>query len=442
LEAPLAPLLPPVRRGIDAIAARRFAEAVSRGLGHLAIRVEFWDGTVAGDLGEGAIVIRLNSPRALDRLVGALPDRAFGRAFSEGLIDIDPLEGFLEATTLLASSSTAHALGAALEVIRCAVALGARPDVHPTREVEVRLRGRRHSVRRDADAVRHHYDLPEAFYALFLDQTLTYSCAYFADERDHLESAQQAKHDIVCRKLRLRPGERLLDVGCGWGSLVIHAAERWGVQAVGITLSPRQAEVARRTVLERGLQSKVTILLADYRQNLGNDFDAIASIGMVEHVGTRRIDDFAAALFRSLRPGGRLLLHGITRPQASAARPGPFIDRFVFPDGELQPISWREGRMEAAGFELRDTESLREHYALTVERWLERLRARWDEAVALVGEERTRVWLLYLAGSVVGFRLGAMSIYQSLLVRPAGRGRSGMPLRRSDWYPPDPEPRD
>lgn len=418
-------------------AASRFALTIRRLLGSPHLRIELWDGTVSGDGGDDAVVMRFRSARALDRLLGAMPERGFGRAYTEGLIEIEPLEEFLAAFAVVPHR---RILSAAPGLLRAVLALGGRPDLRPTPEVEVNLHGRRHSPARDAAAIQHHYDLPEAFYALWLDSTLTYSCAYFDTPTDDLDTAQRAKLDLVCQKLRLRRGERVLDVGCGWGSFAIHAAANHGVEVVGITLSPRQVDVARRRVQEHGLEGRVTIALADYREPLSETFDAIASIGMVEHVGRRRMREFGDSLRRALRPGGRLLLHGITIPEGAGWNRGSFTDAFVFPDGELEGISSRDAEIAQCGFELRDVECLREHYALTLERWVAALRARWDEAIALVGEERARVWLLYMTGAMVSFRLGTASIYQSLFVRPFPGGDSGLPLRRADWYQARSEP--
>ncbi len=392
-------------------------------------RMEMWDGTAVGDSTSPLFILHMNSRKALDRLIGDLPERAFGRAYVEGSLEIENLHAFLEHVTNLSMVRVARVLP---RLATTALALGARPDPR-TLPVEARLRGRLHSRGRDQDAIRHHYDQPPEFYRLFLGRTLTYSCAYFATPDTDLDTAQEAKLDLVCRKLRLRPGERLLDIGCGWGSLVLHAAERWGVQAVGITASPRQAEWAARTLRERGLEGRAEVRLADYRDPLEGGFDAVASVGMVEHVGRREMPEYCAAVRRLLRPEGRALIHGITnRPGAGGN--GAFLNSFVFPDGQLQEAGAMVTSLQASGLEVRDVESLREHYALTLRDWVDRLEAGWAEAVRLVGIQRARVWKLYMSGSRLGFEMGAVAVHQVLAVRQGARGESGVPLTRADWY--------
>jgi cyclopropane-fatty-acyl-phospholipid synthase len=311
-------------------------------------------------------------------------------------------------------------------------AIGAPPPPPPE---EIRLRGRLHSPGRDAAAIRHHYDVSNDFYRLVLGPTLTYSCAYWDDDVHDLDGAQEAKYEHICRKLALRPGMRFLDVGCGWGGMVSHAARQHGVQAVGITLSPAQCELARARVRGAGLEDRVEIRLQDYRELRGETFDAISSIGMFEHVGEARLREYSKILFSLLRPEGRLLNHGISRP----AGPSPlsnrgFINRYVFPDGELHEVGRVVSVLQESGFEVRDVESLREHYARTLRCWVANLEERWDEAVTLVGPGRARVWRLYMAGSAVNFEEGRTMIHQVLGVRQGTRGTSGMPATRRGWY--------
>ncbi|MFN2452080.1 MAG: class I SAM-dependent methyltransferase [Candidatus Dormibacteria bacterium] len=410
-------------------AEARLAGVISDLVGHDSWRLELWDGRAVGPRG-GEFTLRLCDRRALDRLLGTLPERGFGRAYVAGLLEIEPLDAFLRALTRVPPKAF---IMAAPRLLRAAVALGARPDWRPVAAAEARLRGRRHSVSRDAEAVRHHYDLPPEFYALWLDPTLTYSCAYYATPGDDLATAQSNKLDLVCRKLRLQPGERLLDIGCGWGSLPIHAAREFGVEAVGITLSPAQAEFAQRRVAEEGLGDRVEIRLADYREPQGT-YDAVASIGMIEHVGRAQLPRFARAVFEALRPRGRALIHGITIPPTIGWSRFSFTNAFVFPDGELEDIGFVDTTLERAGLELRDVESLRGHYARTLEAWAARLEQRYAEAEAIAGPERARVWKLYMTGAAVGFRLGTLSIHQSLLVRPDPDGEINLPATRADWY--------
>ena len=391
--------------------------------------LQMWDGSGTGEPEMPRFVLHLRSRRALDRLVSDLPDRGFGRAYVEGSLDVDGLYAFLAHVNDLAMGRVARLLP---RLVATALALGARPDRRGL-PVEAHLRGRLHSRARDREAIRHHYDQPPEFYRLFLGRTLTYSCAYFATPDTDLDTAQEAKLELVCRKLRLQPGERLLDIGCGWGSLVFHAAEQWGVHAVGITASPRQAEWAAQQLRQRGLEGRAEVRLADYRDPLEGEFDAVASVGMVEHVGRRRMPGYCEAVRRLLRPEGRALIHGITtRPGTQGI--GAFLNSFVFPDGQLQEAGTMVTALQAGGLEVRDVESLREHYALTLRNWVERLEADWDEAVLLVGVQRARVWKLYMSGSQVGFEQGSIAVHQILAVRQGTAGESGIPLTRADWY--------
>jgi cyclopropane-fatty-acyl-phospholipid synthase len=277
--------------------------------------------------------------------------------------------------------------------------------------------------------------VPADFYSLWLDRRMVYSCAYFAAGEDDLDEAQARKLEYLCRKLRLVPGERLLDIGCGWGGLLIHAAQRYGVEAVGVTLSAPQAEEARRRIRAAGFEGRCRVEVADYRELPGADrYDKIVSVGMVEHVGLARLPAYFRQAFRLLRPGGAFLNHGITSAAgASRRRRSPFIQRYVFPDGELVPIAKVLEAAEDSGFETRDVESLREHYVLTLRHWVRRLEARREAARRIVDEATYRVWRLYMAGSAHAFRSGAINVYQSLLVKSAN-GASGMPLTREGWY--------
>ena len=285
-----------------------------------------------------------------------------------------------------------------------------RPPAPPS--AELRPRGKRHTRARDERAVRHHYDVSNDFFALFLDASMTYSCAIFSRGATTLEEAQEAKLELVCSKLGLREGDTVLDVGCGWGSFALHAAGRLGARVVGITLSPAQAELARRRVADAGLGDRVDIRLADYRELDGERFDAIASIGMVEHVGEERIDVYALRLAALLKPGGRLLNHGIARLRHTDPDAGPFSERYVFPDAEPLHLSRILLALERAGFVTEHVEGFAADYAETLRHWAERLDGHLDEAARLAGEERVRVWRLYLRAARNGFLTGFTSVYQ------------------------------
>jgi cyclopropane-fatty-acyl-phospholipid synthase len=409
-----------------------------------AVRVRCWDGSAYGPP-DAPVHVVFRSRRALRRLLWAPNELGFARAYVSGDVDLegDVFPGLAEIDRLadpetgpgiVVDGRTKAALLAA--ALRLGV-LG--PPPRPPAE-EVRLAGRRHTRRRDRAAVRHHYDVGNEFYELVLGPSLTYSCAYFADlptegpDEPALEAAQRAKCDLVARKLALREGMRVLDVGCGWGTFALHAARTYGVRAVGVTLSREQAARARERAAQAGVGDRVEFRVQDYRDVLDGPFDAIASIGMAEHVGRSGLPDYAGHLYSLLAPRGRLLNHAIAR------RPGPpdepsrtsFIERYVFPDGELEPLGVMVGALEDAGFEVRDVESLREHYGLTLRAWVANLEARWEEAVALSSPGRARVWRLYMAGSALAFEANRLGVNQVLAVRPGPRGASGMPRSRRE----------
>src|SRR4051812_9287075 len=403
----------------------------------LPIRLRAWDGSIAGP--EAAPVVTVRSPRALRRLVWAPGELGLARGYVAGELDVDgdlfTTFGALSSAGRLApnASFTGLSLAARLSLVRTAAALRliGPPPPPPPEEVRLRGRGRRHSRGRDAAAISHHYDVGNDFYGLVLGPSMVYSCAVWADEGTGLDAAQEAKLDLVCRKLGLRPGVRLLDVGCGWGSLALHAAQRYGADVVGITLSAAQAERARQRVAAAGLDDRITIRVQDYREVADGPFDAIASIGMAEHVGRAAMGSYVAALHSLLRPGGRLLNHAI----AWSAGPTTWDDdtliaRYVFPDGELLPLAETVGAIEDGGFEVVDVEALRRHYALTLRAWVERLEKHWDQAVALTSEGRARVWRLYMAASALSFEAGKLGVDQVLAVKPGGEPP---PLRRTDW---------
>ena len=389
--------------------------------------LRFWDGSeLPGP--PGAPVIVVNSPRAIARVIHERSELGFGRAFVAGELEV---EGDLGETLKLSERFRGIKVDRKdlLEALRAARRLNALPLREPEPPAaEARLGGRLHSLRRDKQAIEHHYDVSNRFYELVLGPTMVYSCAYFASEDESLDSAQTRKLDVVCRKLNLQPDERLLDVGCGWGSLVIHAATHYGVRAVGVTISPAQAELARARVREAGLEDAIEIRLADYRDTDDGRYDKVASVGMVEHVGTAQLPGYFAHLRELLKPGGLLLNHGIVRPREQKRNPKSFAWRFVFPDGELQTLSRILTEMERAGFEPRDTESLREHYALTLRAWFANQLANQEEATREAGEQRERVWRLHNIGAALGFERGDLSVHQVLAVAP-GAGH-GLPLAR------------
>jgi len=378
----------------------------------------------------------------------------FARAYVSGdvLIDGDLMAG-LSALERIADPELGPGVVINMSTRRALVLAALRlgvvgPPPRPPAE-EAKLGGLRHSRNRDAQAIAHHYDVGNEFYELVLGPSMTYSCAYF--EREHrpvsgaasgtafgLEEAQQAKNDLVARKLGLKPGMRVLDVGCGWGAFVCNAARNYGVEAIGITLSQEQADHARRRAVDEGVADRVEIRVQDYRDVHGGPFDAIASIGMAEHVGRAMLPTYSAELFGLLRPGGRLLNHAISRRPGELGRFSrtSFIDRYVFPDGELQPMAAMVEALEDAGFEVRDVESLREHYALTLRAWVANLEANWDRAVQLTSAGRARVWRLYMAGSALAFEANRIGVNQVLAVRPDARGVSGMPRSRASLLAP------
>ena len=400
---------------------------------NVAIRIETWDGTSVGPA--GAPTVHVRSADALRRLLWAPGELGLGRAYVAGDIDINA--DIFDAVRALRAVGSQFRVGprrfaAIVTAARRAGVLA--PPLAPPAE-EARPKGRRHSIARDAHVVSHHYDVGNDFYRIVLGPSMTYSCARFADPSMALADAQASKHDVVCRKLGLneRPGARLLDVGCGWGSMAIHAATRYGANVVAITVSREQADAARQRVAEAGLADLVDIRLSDYRDMTDDEFDAISSIGMSEHVGRGRIGAYFSDLVSLLAPRGRLLNHAISSAGGSKLGRGSFMGRYVFPDGELIDIGDTVLAMERAGLEVRDVESLREHYATTLRHWVRNLEARWDDAVALVGERRARVWRLYMGASAVGFEDGGLAVHQVLGVARGRDGTSGMPATRDSW---------
>lgn len=398
------------------------------------VRIDFWDGSSLGEENPaGHAVIR--SPRALRYLLWSPGELGLGRAFVAGDMDLDG--DIITLLDELEHSAVSHSMSlrALAAGVSAAVSLRAVGPPPPAPSVEARQTGWRHSLRRDRQAISHHYDVGNEFYGLFLGSSMTYSCARFVDPDMDLDAAQAAKHDLICRKLGLqrRPGMRLLDVGCGWGSLAMHAAQHYDARVVAVSISSEQVELARRRVRDAGLADRVDIRLQDYRELRGETFDAISSVGMFEHVGAARMPEYFAVLYDLLAPTGRLLNHAIASVGGSKLSSRSFVGRYVFPDGELIDIGDSILAMERVGFEVRDVESLREHYARTLVRWVRNLEQNWDQAVRLVGEQRARVWRLYMAASAVGFSDAGISIFQTLAVRNTPEGFSGMEPTRRDF---------
>ncbi len=417
--------------------------------GTLPLRLEAWDGSAVdadpGTVGEGPpVTVLVRSPDALRRILYAPGELGLARAHIAGDIDVegdifallDVRRHLGEASDHVVVGPSLTDLGPMLGTLRRLGALG-RPLPPP--EEEARSRGRLHSRRRDSAAVRHHYDVGNEFYRMVLGPSLTYSCAYWADGVDTLEAAQAAKHELVCRKLALEPEMRVLDIGCGWGSFVIHAAQHHGARALGVTLSPEQAALARRRVTEAGLEDRIEIRVQDYRDLDEEPFPAVASVGMFEHVGSDEARTYARTVAGLVAPGGRLLNHAISRPDPdtrAGVDPRSFIGRYVFPDAALHEVGQVVSTLQSAGLEVRDVESLREHYARTLRAWVDNLQDGWEHAQRLAGPGRARTWRLYMAGSALGFEEDRISVHQVLAVRPHPDGRSDFPATRT-WLASD-----
>ncbi len=391
-------------------------EELERALPERPFGVRFWDDTEVPDTSGDGPLFMLRSPAAVAHCLLAPGQLGLSRAYTTGVLHVDDLDGVIRLLGTWQPPPLGRHRRARLALAAVRACGISRPPRRPA--AELRLRGERHSVSRDARAVRHHYDVSNEFFALFLDRSMTYSCGIFSRGATTLEEAQETKLEMVCTKLGLKEGDRVLDVGCGWGSFAVHAAERHGAEVVGITVSEPQAVLARERAAEAGLSARVDIRVADYRELRGERFDAIASIGMVEHVGEERIDLYARQLADLLRPGGRLLNHGIATLSHSPA--GPFSDRFVFPDA--QPLQlWRVLKeLERAGFRADHIEGFPGDYSETLRHWARRLDERLEEATRLAGPERVRVWRLYLRAARHGFDTGFTSIYQVNCQLPEG----------------------
>jgi cyclopropane-fatty-acyl-phospholipid synthase len=404
------------------------------------VRIRFWDGSELPSV-DGAPdrpVVILRSPRALSHVAWRPGEMGVARAWISGEIDT---EGDIEDVLALRNRFEGLHLGAgelallARTVRRLGALRGGKPPIPQT---EYRKEGGLHSLRRDRRAIAHHYDVSNEFYRLVLGPSMVYSCAYFADADESVDDAQERKLELICRKLRLSEGDHFLDIGCGWGSLVLHAAREHGVRAVGVTISQAQADLARERVRDAGLADRVEIRVADYRELRDGPYDKIASVGMYEHVGRAELGGYFAHVRSLLRPGGLFLNHGISRvapyvkrkPWASDAT---FLSRYVFPDGELSLLGTVVEAAEQAGLEIRDDESLREHYALTLRAWVTNLAAHRERVTEIAGSERERIWRLYMTGAALAFESGEIGVHQTLF---ANHGAPhGLPLVRRGLLP-------
>jgi cyclopropane-fatty-acyl-phospholipid synthase len=399
-------------------ASERLLEEIERVLPERPFSITLWDGSRLASTNGGGPSFHANSPDALAHALRSPGQLGLGRAYVSGALTVDDLDEVLELLDGWEPPPVDRRSQARL-ALAAARAFGVRRPP-PVPQAELRPRGRRHSPERDARSVRHHYDVSNDFFRLMLGESMTYSCALFSQGASTLEEAQEAKLELVCKKLALTPGERVLDIGCGWGSFAMHAAANHGVHVTGITLSEPQATLARRRAEERGLADRVDIRVMDYRELGGEPFDAVASIGMVEHVGSSQIDVYARQVARLVKPGGTVLNHGIARLRVGDPEAGPFSERYVFPDAAPLHLSRIQLALERAGLETRHVEGLRADYAETLRHWAANIDANLDEATRLAGPERIRVWRLYLRAARRGFESGFTSIYQVRCRRPNG----------------------
>ncbi|MBJ7321040.1 MAG: cyclopropane-fatty-acyl-phospholipid synthase [Rhodococcus sp.] len=420
--------------------AHRIAELIEPLVGGpLPVRLHAWDGSVAGDASAPRVLLR--SPNALRRLLWSPGELGAAQAYVTGELDVDGdlaaaldhVWGVVRERRLAAVRPGPASL---LRLAKLAKDLGVfgRPLPPPVSQASVK--GRLHSVLRDRAAISHHYDLSNDFYELVLDSHMAYSSGYWtSDSADYtLDDAQRDKLDLVCRKVGLdkKPGQRFLDVGCGWGSLSLHAAQEYGAQVVGVTISREQKAFIDKRIADRGLQDNVEIRIQDYREIPDGPFDAVASIEMGEHVGEANYPTYTAALHANVKPGGRVLIQQMSRREGDNPGGGAFIESFIAPDMYMRPVGRTVAMIEEAGLEVRDVHALREHYVRTVDVWTERFEARYDDVVAMVGEEVARVWRLYLIGGGMAFRDNRMGVDQILSVRPV-EGSSGMEPVRPVW---------
>ncbi|WP_310526768.1 cyclopropane-fatty-acyl-phospholipid synthase family protein [Nocardioides sp.] len=410
--------------------AQRLAEAARPFIGgDLPVRLRAWDGSLAGP--ENAPLVVLRSPDALRRLLWHPGELGAAQAYVTGELDVADQDGWDLDSALTHAFAVGRerglegvrrSPGAFVNALRTAAGLGAlRPPPRPPAS-QARVKGRLHSAIRDRRAISHHYDLSNEFYSLILDPAMAYSCGYHESAEATLEQAQRAKLDLVCHKLGLEPGVRMLDVGCGWGSLSLHAAEHFGAQVTGVTIAAEQKKFIDARIAERGLGDRVQIRLQDYRDVPERDhFDAVGSLEMGEHVGEANYPTYVEVLRRAVKPGGRVLVQQMSRSGSQGGRHpggGPFIESFIAPDMHMRPVGETVAHLELGGLEVRDVHGLREHYVQTVAGWLARFEANLPRLTELVGEEVVRVWRLYLVGGSMAFRDGRMGVDQILMVRP------------------------
>jgi len=398
--------------------------------------VRLWDGTLWPDATPRATTAVLKHPGALRAMFVGGTEVIIGEAYMNDDYDI---EGNVEDIFDLADAMRLSLAGwrekaaIAPKLLRLPQS---QTDKSRWQRNRAQLTGKKHSVERNKQAVAFHYNASNDFFKLWLDSNMVYSCAYFSEPENDLDQAQINKIDLICRKLRLKPGQKLLDIGCGWGALVIHAVKNYGVDATGITLSSAQVDLATERIAQAGLSDRCRVLLKDYREvDEPESFDALSSVGMFEHVGIALLPTYFAQALKILKPGGVFLNHGIALShQKGRKNDKGFVATYIFPDGETVPINATLKAAEESGFELRDAENLREHYARTLRHWLRRLEDNHDEALKYVDEPTYRAWRLYMAGAVYGFDIGALHLFQSLLVKNDVRGVSGLPMTRADWY--------
>lgn len=424
---------------IDTSTKLSIADALSRLMkGGLPFRFEAYDGSVGGPA-DSPITVRLLSERGLSYLMTAPGDLGFARAYVAGDLEVDGVHpgNPYEAMALILSQLRFKVPSAAemLQVLRSLGLEHLRPPAPPAEEHLPKwrraLEGLRHAKSRDASAIHHHYDVSNRFYELVLGPSMTYTCAVFPSLDSTLEEAQHEKYDLICRKLDLKPGDRLLDIGCGWGGMVRHAAKHYGVRTLGVTLSREQAEWGQKAIVDEGLSELAEIRFSDYRDVTETGFDAVSSIGLTEHIGVRNYPAYFSFGYDRLREGGRMLNHCITRPNNTAQATGAFIDRYVFPDGELTGVGRITMAMQDAGLEVRHVENLREHYALTLKGWCENLEEHWDEALEEVTPGRAKVWGVYMAGSRLAFERNEIELHHVLGVKVGPDGDASYPLRPS-----------